>query len=135
MKNSDELFNLLFGWGFVIIAVLLLMIFIVALRSMLSFKNAKIVKGKVVSVADIGQLNLPTIEYVQDGQSIQFKTKTFIENLQVGQELDLQISSSNEPRVYDADRPTPMPKVLFVVVVLFSFFSVKGFAFLQTMFT
>lgn len=134
MNNSDEIFNLLFGWGFVIIAILLLLIFIVALKSVLAFNNAKIIKGKVVDLTDLGELNMPTIEYELQGKIAYFKTKTYIENLQIGQEIDLELASTNEVRVFDSNSSTPLPKVLFVVVILFSFFSVKGYFFLQTLF-
>jgi hypothetical protein len=133
MNDLDALFNLLFGWGFVIIAILLFLIFVVALRSMFTFNNAKIVSGTVVDMSDIGELSLPTIEYKKEGKTIQFKTKTPLSNLKVGQALDLQLGSSNEARIFDVNQSRKTPKVLFVIILLLLFFSLKSFSFLQTL--
>lgn len=135
MNNNDELFNLLFGWGFVIIAILLLLIFIVALRSMFAFKNAKKIKGKIVGLTNIGELNLPTVECSTAGETFRFKTKTPINNLSIGQSVDVEISSWNEPRIYDENRPEHAPKILFMIIILLTYFSVKGFTFLTIVFS
>ena len=131
MNDTDALFNMLFGWGFVIIAVLLFLIFIIALRSMFAFKNAAIIKGKIIEVIDIGELSLPTVECLSGDQTIQFKTKTPLSNLEIGQSVDVEISSSNEPRIYDANRVDHAPKIIFMIVILLTFFSVQGYSFLQ----
>jgi hypothetical protein len=135
MDETDALFNMLFGWGFVIIAVLLFFILIVALRSTFSFKNATVVKGKIIELTDIGELSLPTVECYSEGQAVRFKTKTPINNLIIGQDVDVEISSSNEPRIYDEDRVDHAPKILFMIIILLSFFCVKSFSFLNTFFS
>ena len=131
MNDTDALFNMLFGWGFVIIALLLFLIFIIALRSMFAFKNADMIKGKIIEVIDIGELSLPTVECLSGDQTIQFKTKTPLSNLEIGQSVDVEISSSNEPRIYDANRVDHAPKIIFMIVILLTFFSVQGYSFLQ----
>ena len=128
------MFNMLFGWASVTIAVLLFLICVVALRSMLEFKNAQIIKGKIIAVADIGELDLPTIEYQMDGQMVTFKTKTTLRDLVVGQAVDVQVAKSNEARIYDANRPDSTPKIMFAATALLAFFVVKGCTFLNTFF-
>ncbi len=135
MNETDTLFNILFGWGFVIIAVLLFLVLIVAFRSMFAFKNAKIVKGKIIGLINIGELSLPTVECYSEGQAVRFKTKTPLNNLAIGQAVDVEISSSNEPRIYDADRVDHAPKILFMIIILLIFFCVKSFSFLQPFFS
>ncbi len=135
MNDTDTLFNLLFGWGFVIIAVLLFLILIVAVRGIFAFKNAKVIKGTVVGLSDIGELSLPTIEYQTEGKTLQFKTKTPLVDLKLGQALELQLGASNEARIFDPDQSNSPPKILFLITILLSIFSVKGCLFLQTLFT
>ncbi len=134
VNETDAMFNMLFGWASVTIAVLLLLICVVALRSMLEFKNAKVIEGKVIKVADIGELDLPTIQYQMDGQTITFKTKTTLQNLAIGQSVDVQVAKSNEARIYDESRPDSTPKIMFAATALLAFFVVKGCAFLNTLF-
>ena len=86
MIGSATFFDLLFGWGFVVIAVLLVVFFFVVLRTMGSFKNADKAKGKIINLTDIGAQSLPLIEYEFKGEKLSFKTKT--DMLQV-QELNL----------------------------------------------
>lgn len=134
MNDSDALLNLLFGWGFVVITVLLIFILLVVLRSMFAFKNAKKIKGKIIELTSIGELNLPTVECSSEGETVRFKTKTPLSNLAVGQAIDVEISSLNEPRIFDANRPEHAPKILFMIIILLTYFCVKGFTFLLTLF-
>ena len=53
ITSSDATFNMLFGWAFVALTILLFLIFVVALRSILEYKNAQIIKGKIIKIADI----------------------------------------------------------------------------------
>ena len=132
--NSDALFNVLFGWAFIAITVLLFLIFIVALRSILEYKNAKIIQGKIVKISDIGELSLPTVEYQIAGEIMQFKTKTTMLNLSVGQSVDVQVAKSSEARIYDKHRPEKIPTIMFVITALLAFFVVKSYSFLLTLF-
>ena len=68
MKDSDVMFNTIFGWSTVVLAILLITILVVYARSLLVFKNAKVIKGKVIDLMDIGELDLPTIEYQLNGE-------------------------------------------------------------------
>ena len=134
ITGSDVTFNLLFGWAFVAITVLLFLICIVALRSILEYKNAQVVTGKVVKIADIGELSLPTVEYQISGETLQFKTKTPILNLQVGQSVEVQVAKSKEARIYDKSRPEKIPTIMFMATALLAFFVVKSCSFLMTLF-
>jgi len=134
-ESSDAMFNLLFGWAFVAITVLLFLIFIVVLRSILEFKNAEIIKGKVIKIADIGELSLPTVEYQIAGETLQFKTKTPLLNLEVGQSIDVQVAKSKEARIYDKNRPDKVPSIMFMATALLAFFVVKSCSFLLTLFS
>ena len=134
ITNSDATFNLLFGWAFVAITVLLFLIFIVALRSILEYKNAEIITGKIIKIADIGELSLPTVEYQIAGETLQFRTKTPILNLKVGQSVDVQVAKSKEARIYDKGRPEKIPTIMFMATALLAFFVVKSCSFLLTLF-
>ncbi|MEE9310652.1 MAG: hypothetical protein V3U64_06490 [Cocleimonas sp.] len=134
VTSSDVTFNLLFGWAFVAITVLLFLICIVALRSILEYKNADIVKGKIIKLADIGELSLPTVEYKVAGETLQFKTKTPILNLAVGQDVEVQVAKSKEARIYDKNRPEKIPTIMFMATALLAFFVVKSCTFLLTLF-
>ncbi|MCF6190863.1 MAG: hypothetical protein L3J51_10310 [Cocleimonas sp.] len=134
VTNSDAIFNLLFGWAFVAITLLLFLIFIVALRSILEYKNADIVKGKIIKLADIGELSLPTVEYQIAGKMMQFRTKTPILNLAVGQFVEVQVAKSKEARIYDKSRPEKIPTIMFMATALLAFFVVKSCSFLLTLF-
>ncbi len=134
ITGSDATFNLLFGWAFVAITVLLFLIFIVALRSILEYKNAEIIKGKIIKIADIGELSLPTVEYQIAGEILQFKTKTPMLNLKVGQSVDVQVAKSKEVRIYDKGRPEKIPSIMFMATALLAFFVVKSCSFLLTLF-
>ncbi|MFW5427474.1 MAG: hypothetical protein ACKE8R_09525 [Methylophagaceae bacterium] len=134
LNNSDAIFNLLFGWAFVAITILLFLIFIVILRSLLDYKNAEIIKGKIIKIADIGELSLPTVEYEAAGEMVQFRTKTPVLNLAVGQSVDIQIAKSNQARIYDKDRPDRVPSIMFMATALLAFFVVKSCSFLLTLF-
>jgi len=101
---------------------------------MFAFKNAKKIKGKIVELTNIGELYLPTVECSSGGETVRFKTKTPLSNLAIGQAIDVEISSLNEPRIYDADRPEHAPKILFMIIILLTYFCVKGFTFLATLF-
>ncbi len=134
ITSSDATFNLLFGWAFVAITILLFLIFIVALRSILEYKNAEIIKGKIIKITDIGELSLPTVEYQIAEKTLQFKTKTPILNLEVGQLVDVQVAKSKEARIYDKDRPEKVPTIMFMATALLAFFVVKSCSFLLTLF-
>ncbi len=134
ITSSDAMFNLLFGWAFVVITVLLFLIIIVALRSILEYKNAEIIKGRIIKIADIGELSLPTVEYQISGETLQFRTKTPLLNLKVGQSVDVQVAKSKEARIYDKDRPEKIPTIMFMATVLLAFFVVKSYSFLLTLF-
>jgi len=135
VTNSDEIFNLLFGWAFVVITVLLFFILIVAIRSILEYKNADIIKGKIIKVADIGELNLPTVEYEMGGETLHFRTKTPISDLKVGQSVDVQVAKSKGVRIYDKGRPEKIPTIMYMATALLVFFIIKSYSFLQTLFT
>jgi len=134
ITNSDAMFNLLFGWAFVAITLLLFLILIVALRSVLEYKNAEIIKGKIIKVADIGELSLPTVEYQIAGETLQFKTKTPLSNLEIGQSIDVQVAKSKQVRIYDNGRPEKIPTIMFMATALLAFFVVKSCSFLLTLF-
>jgi len=134
VTSSDEMFNLLFGWAFVAITILLFLILIVVLRSLLEYKNAEIIKEKIIKIADIGELSLPTIEYQMGGETLQFRTKTPISNLKVGQSVDVQVAKSKEARIYDKSRPEKIPTIMFMATALLAFFVVKSCSFLLTLF-
>ena len=134
LQPSDALFNNLFGWGFVIVTVLLFLIFIVVLRSLLEYKNAKVVSAKVISVTNIGELNLPTLEYQSGGETLTFRTKTPLDNLVVGQSVDVQIGRSDMPRIFNKNQPDTVPKIMFAVTALLAFFVAKSISFLLTFF-
>ena len=135
ISSSDATFNLLFGWAFVAITILLFLIFIVALRSILEYKNAQVVKGKIIKIADIGELSLPTVEYEMAGETLHFRTKTPILNLKVGQSVEVQVAKSNAARIHDKSRPEKIPTVMFVATALLAFFVVKSCSFLIALFT
>ncbi len=134
ITSSDAIFNLLFGWAFVVITLLLFLILIVSLCSILEYKNAEIIKGKIIKIADIGELSLPTVEYQLAGEILQFKTKTPLPNLKVGQSIDVQIAKSKEVRIYDKGRPEKIPTIMFMATALLAFFVVKSCSFLLTLF-
>ena len=134
-EGSDAMFNLLFGWAFVAITILLFLIFIVALRSILEYKNAEIIKGKIIKIADIGELSLPTVEYQIEGKTVQFRTKTPLLNLEVGQSIDVQVAKSKEARIYEKGRPEKVPTIMFMATALLAFFVVKSCLFLLTLFS
>jgi len=128
------MFNLLFGWAFVAITILLFLIFIVILRSFLEYKNAEIIKGKIIKISDIGELSLPTVEYQSAGETVQFRTKTSVVNLAVGQLVDIQVGRSDQARVYDKNRPDKVPSIMFMATALLAFFVVKSCDSLLTLF-
>jgi len=134
ITSSDAMFNLLFGWAFVAITILLFFMFIVTLRSILEYKNAEIIKGKVIKIVDIGELSLPTVEYQIAGETLHFRTKTPILNLEVGQSIDVQVAKSKEARIYDKGRPEKIPTIMFMATALLAFFVVKSCLFLLTLF-
>jgi hypothetical protein len=134
ITSSDTTFNLLFGWAFVAVTILLFLILIVVLRSILEYKNAEIIKGKIIKIADIGELSLPTVEYQMEGETLQFRTKTPILNLKVGQSVDVQVAKSKDVRLYDKGRPEKIPSIMFMATALLAFFVVKSCSFLLTLF-
>lgn len=134
LNDSDTMFNLLFGWAFVAITILLFLIFIVILRSFLEYKNAEIIKGKIIKISDIGELSLPTVEYQSAGETVQFRTKTSVVNLAVGQLVDIQVGRSDQARVYDKNRPDKVPSIMFMATALLAFFVVKSCDSLLTLF-
>ena len=134
ITDSDATFNLLFGWAFVAVTILLFLIFIVALHSILEYKNAQVIKGKIIKVSDIGELSLPTVEYQIAGETLQFKTKTPILNLEVGQCVEVQVAKSKEARIYDQGRSEKVPTIMFMTTALLAFFVVKSCSFLLTLF-
>ena len=133
MKDSDVMFNTVFGWSTVVLAVLFLAVLIVYIRSLLVFKNAEIIKGKVIDLMDIGELDLPTIEYQLDGETLLFRSKTAIKTLAVGEELDLQIGKANEPRIFDKNSTIKLPMVIYVIFALVIIFGIKAVGFLQSL--
>ena len=133
MKDSDVMFNTVFGWSTVVLAVLFLAVLIVYIRSLLVFKNAEIIKGKVIDLMDIGELDLPTIEYQLDGETLHFRSKTAIKTLAVGEELDLQIGKANEPRIFDKNSTIKLPMVIYVIFALVIIFGIKAVGFLQSL--
>jgi len=134
ITSSDATFNLLFGWASVGITVLLFLIFVVVLRSILEYKNAEIIKGKIIKIADIGELSLPTVEYQIAGETLQFRTKTPLLNLKVGQSIDVQVAKSKEARIYDENRSEKVPSIMFMATALLAFFVVKSCLFLLAFF-
>ena len=134
LDGSDAMFTLLFGWVFVAITILWFLVFVVVLRSLLEYKNAEIIKGKIIKIADIGELSLPTVEYQVAGETLRFKTKTPILNLSVGQTVDAQIAKSKQARIYDKNRPDKVPSIMFMATALLAFFVVKSCSFLLTLF-
>ena len=135
MIDLDVIFNMVFGWSTVVLAVLLLAVLVVYIRSLLVFKNADVIKGKVIDLIDIGELDLPTIEYQLGGEILHFRSKTAIKTLAVGQELDLQIGDTNEPRILDKNSSIKLPMVIYVIFTLMIIFGFKGVAFLQSLVT
>ena len=133
MKDSDVMFNMVFGWATVVMAVLLVAILVVYIRSLLVFKNAEIIKGKVIDLMDIGELDLPTIEYQLGGETLHFRSKTAIKTLAVGQELELQIGNDSEPRILDKNSTTKLPMVIYVIFTLIIVFGFKSVTFLQSL--
>ncbi len=133
MKDSDVMFNMVFGWATVVMAVLLVAILVVYIRSLLVFKNADIIKGKVIDLMDIGELDLPTIEYQLGGETLHFRSKTAIKTLAVGQELELQIGNDSEPRILDKNSTTKLPMVIYVIFTLIIVFGFKSVTFLQSL--
>lgn len=133
MNDSDVMFNMVFGWGTVVLAVLLLAVLVVYIRSLLVFKNAEVIKGKVIDLMDIGELDLPTIEYQLGGETLHFRSKTAIKTLAVGQELDLQIGNENQPRIMDKNSQFKLPMVIYVIFALVIIFGIKGVSFIQSL--
>ena len=135
MKDSDVMFNMIFGWSTVVLAVLLIAVLVVYIRSLLVFKNAKVIKGKVIDLMDIGELDLPTIEYQLDGETLHFRSKTAIKTLAVGEDLDIQIGDTNEPRILEKNSAIKLPMVIYVICALVIIFSIKAVGFLQSVAT
>jgi len=133
MKDSDVMFTTIFGWSTVVLAILLIAILVVYVRSLLVFKNAKVIKGKVIDLMDIGELDLPTIEYQLNGETLHFRSKTAIKTLAVGQELDIQIGDANEPRILDKNNSIKLPMVIYLIFALVIIFSIKAVGFLQSL--
>jgi len=133
MNDSDVIFNTVFGWSTVILAVLFLAILVVYIRSLLVFKNAEVIRGKIIDLMDIGELDLPTIEYQLGGETLHFRSKTAIKTFAVGQELDLQIGKSNEPRIMDKNSSVKLPMVIYVIFALVIIFGIKAVGFLQSL--
>ncbi|WP_299872467.1 hypothetical protein [uncultured Cocleimonas sp.] len=133
MEDSDVMFNLVFGWGMVVLAVLLVAVLVVYIKSLLVFKNAKVIKGKVIDLMDIGELNLPTIEYQLDGETLHFRSKTAIKNLVVDEDVDIEIGVANEPRIYEKNSTIKLPMVIYVIFALVIIFGIKAVAFLQSL--
>ncbi len=132
MKDSDVMFNMIFGWSTVVLAVLLIAVLVVYIRSLLVFKNAKVIKGKVIDLMDIGELDLPTIEYQLDGETLHFRSKTAIKTLAVGEDLDIQIGDTNEPRILEKNSAIKLPMVIYVICALVIIFGIKAVGFLQS---
>lgn len=132
MKDSDVMFNIIFGWSTVVLAVLLIAVLVVYIRSLLVFKNAKVIKGKVIDLMDIGELDLPTIEYQLDGETLHFRSKTAIKTLAVGEDLDIQIGDTNEPRILEKNSAIKLPMVIYVICALVIIFGIKAVGFLQS---
>ncbi len=133
MKDSDVMFNMIFGWSTVALTVLFFVVLIVYIKTLLVFKNAEIIKGKVIDLMNIGELDLPTIEYQLGGETLHFRTKTAIKTLTVGQELDLQIGNANEPRILEKNSSTKLPMVIYVIFILMILFGLKAVNFLQSL--
>jgi len=133
MKDSDVIFNMIFGWSMVVIAVLLIAVLVVYIKSLLVFKNAKVIKGKVVDLMDIGELDLPTVEYQLNGETLHFRSKTAIKTLAVGQALDIQIGNANEPRILEKNNSKKLPMVIYVIFALVIIFGIKAVSFLQSL--
>jgi len=133
MEDSDVMFNLVFGWGMVVLVVLLVAVLVVYIKSLLVFKNAKVIKGKVIDLMDIGELNLPTIEYQLDGETLHFRSKTAIKNLVVDEDVDIEIGVANEPRIYEKNSTIKLPMVIYVIFALVIIFGIKAVAFLQSL--
>ena len=132
MNDSDVIFNMVFGWSTVVLAVLFFAVLVVYIRSLLVFKNAEVIKGKIIDLMDIGELDLPTIEYQLGGETLHFRSKTAIKTLAVGQELDLQIGKANEPRIMDKNSSVKLPMVIYVIFALVIIFGIKAVGFLQS---
>ncbi len=135
MKDSDVMFNMIFGWSMVVLAVLLISVLVFYIKSLLVFKNAKIIKGKVIDLMDIGELDLPTIEYQLNGETLHFRSKTAIKTLSVGQALDIQIGNADEPRILEKDSSEKLPMVIYVIFALVIIFGIKAVSFLQSLAT
>ena len=133
MKDTDVIFNTIFGWSTVVLAVLLISVLVVYIKSILVFKNAKVIKGKVIDLMDIGELDLPTIEYQLDGETLHFRSKTAIKTLAVGEELDIQIGDASEPRIFDKNSSIKLPMVIYVICALVIVFGIKAVGFLQSL--
>ena len=132
MRDSDVMFNMIFGWSTVVLAVLLIAVLVVYIRSLMVFKNAKVIKGKVIDLMDIGELDLPTIEYQLDGETLHFRSKTAIKTLAVGEDLDIQIGDTNEPRILEKNSAIKLPMVIYVICALVIIFGIKAVGFLQS---
>ena len=135
MNDSDVIFNLVFGWGMVVLVVLLIAVLIVYIKSLLVFKNGRIINGKVIDVQDIGELDLPTIEYQLDGETLHFRSKTAIKTLAAGEEIQVELGSANQPRIYEKNNPIKLPMVIYVIFALIIYFGIKAFGFLQSLLT
>jgi len=134
MSEIEPLFNLLLGWMFVAVAVLLLFVILMVIRSSNAFKNAKIVKGKIVELNQFADEHLPTIEFVVEGKVKRFRETTKQEGLQIGKEVKVQLGRSNDVRLFEEGKVDKLPKMVFVVMLIFMFFFVKAILFLKTFF-
>lgn len=134
MSEIEPLFNLLLGWMFVAVAVLLLFVILMVIRSSNAFKNAKIVKGKIVELNQFADEHLPTIEFVEEGKVKRFRETTKQEGLQIGKEVKVQLGRSNDVRLFEEGKVDKLPKMVFVVMLIFMFFFVKAILFLKTFF-
>jgi hypothetical protein len=133
MNDSDVMFNLVFGWGTVVLVVLLIAVLIVYIKSVLVFKNAKIINGKVIDVMDIGELDLPTIEYQLDGETLHFRSKTAIKTFAAGDDIEIEIGTAKQPRIYEKNNPIKLPMVIYVIFALIIYFGIKAIGFLQSL--
>lgn len=116
----------MFGWGFLIGACLLSLVVWAVVRSTYAFKNAEIVKGKIIELRDLGAENLPTVEYKFSGETASFRASTPLDGLNVGEEVDVQLGKSRDVRLYDKNKVDSIPKMLYVVICLLLFMLFKG---------
>lgn len=134
MKEIEPLFDIMLGWMFVSVTVLLLLVILAVVRSTNAFKHAKIVKGKIVAMNQFADEHLPTIEFIEEGEVKRFRETTKQEGLQVGKEVKVQLGRSNDVRLFEEGKVDKLPKMVFVVMLIFLFFLVKAILFLKTFF-